>query len=183
MEYMPMCNDKVLGLKAMPRKRSLKFNSGVVLMRPSLEIFARLRNALFGVGLPSYQCTDGFQTLWNLVLSRHLECLHRSFNCLNVRYIDELGASATRLLEPPAWEATSAYNYSKVKLSCLRQNEASPHVIHYAGSQAKPWASAPALVTSWSRLLWWSQLHEYRNQMHTVDDDCKSKAGYHLMYD
>ena len=178
MEFMPMCNDKVLGLKAMPPKRRLKFNSGVVLMRPSLGVFTRLRNALLGVGVPSYECTDGFQTLWNLVLHRQLECLHRSYNCLNIRYIDAPGASPSRSLEPPAWEVTPAYNHSKVKLSCLRQNETSPHVVHYAGGQPKPWVSVPTLAKSWSRLLWRSHLgdaHRYRNKKHAHEHTaCKS---------
>ena len=177
MEYMPQCMENTKGLRD-PRlqHRRLKFNTGVVLMRPAMAVFDLLHNALHG-SLGSYLCTDGFQTLWNVVLRRRMECLHRTYNCMNHRYYDAPGRARLAPHEPPKWAATAAYNHSRTKLSCLRESDSSPHVVHFAGGGTKPWTRNEARSLSWSRQLWRFQLEAYRRNAQTVAGFCNQHAA------
>ena len=66
-----------------------KFNTGVVLLRPDAAIFGQLAEVMRqqrlartsgGPGDKNISCTDGSQTIWNRVVSRHMGCLERTFN-------------------------------------------------------------------------------------------------------
>ena len=164
MEYMPKCNEAASeagGLQYIAKmRRALKFNTGVLLMRPNATTFQQLLSALRG--RQSYKCSDGFQTLWNQQLARRVECLSRSFNCFDPAYMHAPTRDPSLPAEPPAWIAA---NRSSDKLSCLRNNESAPHVIHFAGSNVKPWnipSRNPYYVHSWGLRMWREHLRAYR---------------------
>ena len=69
------------GLSCDERGRAAKYNTGVVLMRPSAAVYARLLAVL--VGDRPHSCTDGFQTMKNRVLAPNVVCLPRHYNCLS----------------------------------------------------------------------------------------------------
>lgn len=173
MQYMPQCPDQMTGaLSSKLPHRRLKFNTGVVVMRPSMGVFERLQKGLHG-GLGSdYTCLDGYQTLWNLALNRRMECLHRTYNCMNFHYYDAPSRTPRATHEPPAWAATPAYNHSRSKLSCLRASETSPHLVHFAGGLLKPWLHNPAWWQSWSRHAWRLQLEDYMRGSQTIMKSC-----------
>ena len=90
--------------------RARKYNTGVVLFRPSISQFEALITAMRKT---RYTCTDGSQTLWNQIMARHTVCIHHSYNCIE----------------------HSGPEYPK---RCLSRNNSTPHIIHFAGS-SKPW--------------------------------------------
>ena len=142
------------------RSPTIKFNSGVVLMRPGNgtehgKLLRALRNGTHG----SYGCSDGFQTLWNRVIWQRLSCLGRSFNCIDPGY---LHANASY----------GSYRFINPKLSCLQPNASLPHVIHFAADQ-KPWSAATQRKhpNSWSIRTWHTYLREYQRQRRAAGGD------------
>lgn len=127
-------------------RKSSKFNTGVVLVRPSAKVFGFLQNAMHG-GRSRYTCTDGSQTLWNEVLRGRIMCIHRTFNC--IAHTDLVGKEPSR--------------------HCLRGNATMPHVAHFAGGAYKPWAvvsdrEQQRRQLSWAYRLWGQTLRSYHRQ-------------------
>ena len=119
-------------------RRACKWNTGVVLMRPSMEIYTRLSAALTTPDRHRpFTCTDGFQTMWSSLLFDEIACLPRTFNC---------------------YERKSVHQANPVK-GCLMpsevdQNRTHPHIWHFAGD-AKPWGrrtSSAANQSDYDRL-------------------------------
>jgi lipopolysaccharide biosynthesis glycosyltransferase len=90
-----------------------KYNTGVVLLRPSVARFTALTAAMTQT---TYTCTDGSQTLWNRVLARHTVCIHHTYNCIK-------------------------HSGPRYPWLCLPENQSTPHVVHFAGA-GKPWLSS-----------------------------------------
>ena len=119
-------------------RKSSKFNTGVLLLRPSKKRYGYFVDALRGGKEANYTCHDGFQTLWNRVMRGRVRCVERSFNCIAQR--DLLAPQPSR--------------------HCLLGNASVPHVAHFAGRANKPW-TAPASEGarrwregSWAYSLW-----------------------------
>ena len=124
-------------------RKSSKFNTGVMLLKPSTKVFDFFQSALSG-GRLGYTCTDGSQTLWNQVMHGRVQCVHRTFNCIARE--DLLGPSPGR--------------------HCLQGNTSMPHLAHFAGEVAKPWTKHTAKESlrrnrSWAYALWQQTLRSY----------------------
>ena len=74
-------------------------------------------------------CTDGFQTLWNQLLSQSIACIHRTFNCIDLRAMDA----------PQPAGADVKGRRASARGECVIGNATTPHVLHFAGADSKPW--------------------------------------------
>ena len=137
------------------RSKLRKFNSGVVLLRPNRHVFDLLLTALNST---RYQCTDGFQTLFNMVLQDRLQCLPYTYNC---------AADAAPLEDTVI--PSSPSHVPRPFRHCLMGNLSVPHLVHFIGD-SKPWENQRYALGqrdhalrnyTWPYLLWQEQLRAF----------------------
>lgn len=136
-------------------KRERKYNAGMLLIRPNLELYDALLSALDDP-LFAFRCNNGDQMLVNNVFSHGVEsrvrCLGHSFNCYDPDVVVRAknASHASQMTRVHCGDATVLD-----KTLADEHNHVvggTPHVLHFAMG-TKPWLTA---ASSYFGSLWWS---------------------------
>merc|ERR1712113_841516 len=126
----------VMGIPCDPHN---KYNTGVVVTRPSMAIYDTLVDYMNTNEM--YTCKDGFQSMWNDLYGKKTGCLDLIYNCRDHNWFGS----------PTRDHPTSCGNSSEVAL------------IHFSGKD-KPWLPSHGKNKGWAYGLW----HQYAERQEIV---------------